>query len=302
MAEAEGPGSPSGNGEDEIGPPRPVDDDLNGEEAGPQPPKAKKRKAGGTRRAQHSLLAVPPPLGARGGSPGAGRGSNAMRRQPKGRLSSPLQVLPFEQQYLDGLPCGQMYERSYMHRDTVTQVAVRAQQAAQWAPAWGSTCLTQAAQQGWLRTRRRRCCRCPAHCCGSSIADVHADGMGSYCSMPAGPTAAWPRCVWLTARPCPPPPPPTLWMQVAASTDFFITGSTDGHLKFWKKQETGIEFVKHYRSHLGAVDCEQQPPHSMLSQQHGQRVPFAAQLQPVCSRDPQACSSRQSRWPELCLA
>lgn len=42
----------------------------------------------------------------------------------------------------------------------------------------------------------------------------------------------------------------------ATPTDFVITGSVDGHLKFWKKQETGIEFVKHYRAHLGAVDGE----------------------------------------------
>ncbi len=35
-----------------------------------------------------------------------------------------LQVLDFEQQYLDALPSGQMYERSYMHRDTVTHVVV----------------------------------------------------------------------------------------------------------------------------------------------------------------------------------
>ena len=34
------------------------------------------------------------------------------------------QVLEFEQQYLDALPSGQMYERSYMHRDTVTHVMV----------------------------------------------------------------------------------------------------------------------------------------------------------------------------------
>lgn len=40
----------------------------------------------------------------------------------------------------------------------------------------------------------------------------------------------------------------------ATSSDFIITGSADGHLKFWKKQEGGIEFVKHYRAHLGAVD------------------------------------------------
>jgi len=41
---------------------------------------------------------------------------------------------------------------------------------------------------------------------------------------------------------------------VVANTDFFITASIDGHLKFWKKQSEGIEFVKHFRSHLGPVD------------------------------------------------
>jgi peptidylprolyl isomerase domain and WD repeat-containing protein 1 len=34
------------------------------------------------------------------------------------------------------------------------------------------------------------------------------------------------------------------------STDFIITTSIDGHLKLWKKQDTGIEFVKHYRAHM----------------------------------------------------
>ena len=43
-------------------------------------------------------------------------------------LSSPLdparaQVLLHEAQYLEALPSAQMYEKSYMHRDTVTQVA-----------------------------------------------------------------------------------------------------------------------------------------------------------------------------------
>ncbi|KAK3235787.1 Peptidylprolyl isomerase [Cymbomonas tetramitiformis] len=43
--------------------------------------------------------------------------------------------------------------------------------------------------------------------------------------------------------------------QVAvAKTDFVITASVDGHLKFWKKAAEGIEFVKHYRAHLGPVD------------------------------------------------
>ncbi|KZP01316.1 peptidyl-prolyl cis-trans isomerase [Calocera viscosa TUFC12733] len=36
-------------------------------------------------------------------------------------------------------------------------------------------------------------------------------------------------------------------------TEFVITTSIDGHLKFWKKQESGIEFVKHYRAHLAPV-------------------------------------------------
>ena len=36
-------------------------------------------------------------------------------------------------------------------------------------------------------------------------------------------------------------------------TEFLITTSVDGHVKFWKKQEQGIEFVKHYRAHLGVV-------------------------------------------------
>ncbi|KAL7646060.1 UNVERIFIED_CONTAM: hypothetical protein RMT77_002961 [Armadillidium vulgare] len=40
---------------------------------------------------------------------------------------------------------------------------------------------------------------------------------------------------------------------VTKCTDFIITGSSDGHIKFWKKQDEGIEFVKHFRSHLGNI-------------------------------------------------
>ncbi|CAE6512134.1 unnamed protein product [Rhizoctonia solani] len=36
-------------------------------------------------------------------------------------------------------------------------------------------------------------------------------------------------------------------------TGYLITTSVDGHLKFWKKQEQGIEFVKHYRAHLSPI-------------------------------------------------
>lgn len=34
---------------------------------------------------------------------------------------------------------------------------------------------------------------------------------------------------------------------------FLLTTSVDGHLKLWKKQEDGIEFVKHYRASLKAI-------------------------------------------------
>jgi peptidylprolyl isomerase domain and WD repeat-containing protein 1 len=71
-------------------------------------------------------------------------------------------VLKFEQLYTEKLPNAEMYEKSYMHRDVVTHIAV-------------------------------------------------------------------------------------------TKTDFVITASVDGHVKFWKKQPEGIEFVKHYRGHLGPI-------------------------------------------------
>ncbi|KAM7275776.1 hypothetical protein ACFE04_017642 [Oxalis oulophora] len=71
--------------------------------------------------------------------------------------------LQFEQAYLESLPSANMYEKSYMHRDVVTHVAV-------------------------------------------------------------------------------------------SSAEFLITGSIDGHLKFWKKKAVGVEFAKHFRSHLGPIE------------------------------------------------
>ncbi|KAF5385705.1 hypothetical protein D9757_005503 [Collybiopsis confluens] len=41
--------------------------------------------------------------------------------------------------------------------------------------------------------------------------------------------------------------------SVFTKTDFLITTSVDGQVKLWKKQETGIEFVKHYRAHLSQI-------------------------------------------------
>uniref|UniRef100_A0A3B3QYV8 peptidylprolyl isomerase n=2 Tax=Paramormyrops kingsleyae TaxID=1676925 RepID=A0A3B3QYV8_9TELE len=41
-----------------------------------------------------------------------------------------------------------------------------------------------------------------------------------------------------------------------SKTEFILTASQDGHVKFWKKKEDeGIEFVKHFRSHLGLIEC-----------------------------------------------
>jgi len=36
-------------------------------------------------------------------------------------------------------------------------------------------------------------------------------------------------------------------------TNFVLTASQDGILKFWKKQAVGVEFVKLYRTHLAPI-------------------------------------------------
>jgi peptidylprolyl isomerase domain and WD repeat-containing protein 1 len=46
---------------------------------------------------------------------------------------------------------------------------------------------------------------------------------------------------FLAGRPC------------VVRTDFLVTASADGHVKFWKKKEQGVEFVKHFRAHLGRI-------------------------------------------------
>ena len=43
------------------------------------------------------------------------------------------------------------------------------------------------------------------------------------------------------------------FVLVAKKTHFIITGSIDGHIKFWVKKPVGIEFVKHFRAHLGTI-------------------------------------------------
>ena len=40
---------------------------------------------------------------------------------------------------------------------------------------------------------------------------------------------------------------------VTPCTQFLITASKDGHVKFWKKMPDGVEFVKHYKAHMGPI-------------------------------------------------
>jgi len=40
---------------------------------------------------------------------------------------------------------------------------------------------------------------------------------------------------------------------LVTATDFIVTASVDGHIKFWKKQPQGIEFVKDFRAHTAPI-------------------------------------------------
>ena len=40
---------------------------------------------------------------------------------------------------------------------------------------------------------------------------------------------------------------------LVTSSDVLVTCSRDGQLKFWKKMQKGIEFVKHFRAHLTPI-------------------------------------------------
>ena len=42
-------------------------------------------------------------------------------------------------------------------------------------------------------------------------------------------------------------------VMTPCGTDFLVTASQDGHIKFWKKMPEGVEFVKHYHSHLEPI-------------------------------------------------
>ena len=52
---------------------------------------------------------------------------------------------------------------------------------------------------------------------------------------------------------------------VTPLTDFVVTASADGHVKFWKKMAEGVEFVKHFHAHLGKI-------HALCASADGQRL------------------------------
>jgi peptidylprolyl isomerase domain and WD repeat-containing protein 1 len=43
-------------------------------------------------------------------------------------------------------------------------------------------------------------------------------------------------------------------IEVAPTTSFIISASIDGIIKFWKKKETDIDFVKEYKAHTSEID------------------------------------------------
>ena len=43
------------------------------------------------------------------------------------------------------------------------------------------------------------------------------------------------------------------YATITPFTDFLITSSVDGVVKFWKKSTSGVEFVKEFKAHNGEI-------------------------------------------------
>ena len=54
-------------------------------------------------------------------------------------------------------------------------------------------------------------------------------------------------------------------VAITPQTDFVVTASCDGHVKFWKKMMEGVEFVKHFHAHVGAI-------HALEASDDGMRI------------------------------
>ena len=70
---------------------------------------------------------------------------------------------------------------------------------------------------------------------------------------------------------------------VSKPTEFVVTASNDGHVKFWKKMAETIEFVKHYQAHLGTV-ADTKPNHSIQLYSIFKLLHFSSRLY-LLSRD-----------------
>eukprot|EP00484_Ammonia_sp_Unknown_P030863 CAMPEP_0197052008 /NCGR_PEP_ID=MMETSP1384-20130603/26547_1 /TAXON_ID=29189 /ORGANISM="Ammonia sp." /LENGTH=701 /DNA_ID=CAMNT_0042484649 /DNA_START=38 /DNA_END=2143 /DNA_ORIENTATION=- len=62
------------------------------------------------------------------------------------------------------------------------------------------------------------------------------------------PTSEWYEFSWMHRK-------TITHIEMARNYDFLITASIDGVIKFWKKTEIGIEFVKEYQGHSDYVQC-----------------------------------------------
>ena len=69
-------------------------------------------------------------------------------------------------------------------------------------------------------------------------------------------------------------------VAITPQTDFVVTASCDGHVKFWKKMMEGIEFVKHFHAHVGAI-------HALEASEDGLRIATvgADKAVKLCPRD-----------------
>ena len=74
---------------------------------------------------------------------------------------------------------------------------------------------------------------------------------------------------------------------VCTSTDFVVTASRDGQVKFWKKMQKGVEFVKHYKAHLKAINA-------LVVSHDGQRACTTSQPSPTLRITPARYTVR--RW------
>merc|ERR1719235_1297974 len=133
----------------------PADDDSSSDGGGPMP--------AGMAQPGHSKKAAKKAKAAEGDDDSSSEGGPMPAAAPAVQQVKKKKVLKNPEVYLNNLPKGEMYEKSFMHRDSV---------------------------------------------------------IFAVCSLKTG---------------------------------FIVTGSIDGHIKFWKKQFEGIEFVKHYRAHIGAL-------------------------------------------------